>query len=75
MSDGSVVFMNATDSDWKSDFLTLPRMEESRTGHVTTRIFGVGGAEPNIKSALFYYLPQLESCEMYGIQIQQGTVA
>jgi hypothetical protein len=53
MSDGSVVFMYATDSDWKSDFLTLPRMEESRNGHVTARIFGVGGTELSIKSELY----------------------
>ena len=52
MSDGSVVFIYATDSDWKSDFLNLPRMEESRSGHVTARLFGVGCTEPNIKSEL-----------------------
>lgn len=45
--------MYATDSDWKSDFLTLPRMEESRNGHVTARIFGVGGTELSIKSELY----------------------
>ena len=53
MSDGSVVFMYATDSDWKSDFLHLRRMEESRSGHVTARLFRVSCTEPNIKSELY----------------------